>query len=137
MGQFRRYPAAYLRTETAESDLTYFVGHQIGVIRKSIEALGDYVDAKAAEAKETEEALRTLPNLNHRQLKLLSHALRHPGFAYTVRSHEMSHGVVTNTARADLADLADRGLLVRTRRGRRFEFIAPRDLPDRLDPGSK
>ena len=40
--------------------------------------------------------------LNHRQLALLRHALRHAGFRYTVLSHQSSHGVSNQTARSDL-----------------------------------
>lgn len=62
----------------------------------------------------------------------IGHALRHPGFEYTVQSHRTSHRVVTNTARADLIDLAELGLLVKTKRGRKLVFIAPRDLEVRI-----
>jgi Fic family protein len=62
----------------------------------------------------------------------LSHALRHPGFEYTVRSHQSSHRVVNNTARADLDDLVHHGLLLKTKRGRKHVFVAPRDLDERL-----
>ncbi|MDE2764613.1 MAG: hypothetical protein OXQ94_00035 [Gemmatimonadota bacterium] len=58
----------------------------------------------------------------------LRHALRNPGFRYTVKSHGTSHGVTANTARADLVKLAAAGLLAATRRGRRQEFIATKDL---------
>ena len=79
-----------------------------------------------------EDRLRGSPELNHRQVRLLGHALRNPGFRYTVKSHGTSHGVTANTARADLVKLAAAGLLAATRRGRRHEFIATRDLEGAL-----
>lgn len=127
-----KYSRAYSYTETDGSDLTYFVDHQIQVVLQSIEALGKYVETKVQATREIEAALPESPELNHRQLRLLSHALRHPGFEYTVRSHQTSHRVVTNTARADLVGLADLGLLVKTKRGRKHVFIAPRDLEPRI-----
>lgn len=127
-----QYARAYLYTETDGSDLTYFVDHQIHVILRSIDSLAEYVDQKVAATRELEVELRTSSDLNHRQLRLLGHALRNPGFAYTVRSHQNSHRIVNNTARADLVDLADKGLLVQTKRGREYVFIAPRDLQSRL-----
>ena len=127
-----KYSRAYLYTETDGSDLTYFVDHQIQVVLQSIEALGKYVEKKVQATREIEAALRESPELNYRQLRLLSHALRHPGFEYTVQSHQTSHRVVTNTARADLVGLADLGLLLKTKRGRRHAFIAPHDLEARI-----
>ncbi len=127
-----KYSRAYLYTETDGSDLTYFVDHQIQVVLQSIEALGAYVERKVRATREIEAALRDSPELNHRQLRLLGHALRHPGFEYSVQSHRTSHRVVTNTARADLIDLAELGLLVKTKRGRKLVFIAPRDLEVRI-----
>lgn len=123
-----KYARSYLLTETDDGDLTYFVDHQLQVIRQSIQALSTYVELKVSDTKEVEAELRSLPFLNHRQLRLLSHALRHPGFTYTVRSHQTSHGVVNNTARADLVELVRRGLLVGSRRGRTHVFVAPHNL---------
>jgi Fic family protein len=120
-----------VHTETDGGDLTYFIDHQLRVIARSVEALADYVTRKVAATRGLEAELRS-SSLNHRQVALLGHALRHAGFEYTVRSHETSHGVVTNTARADLDELARLGLLLKSRAGRRHVFIAPRDLEVRL-----
>jgi len=128
-----KYSRAFLFTETDDGDLTYFVSHQLDVIWRSIAELEQYVERKAASAKEIEDALDQAPDLNHRQLKLLGHAIRHPGHQYTVHSHQTSHRIATNTARADLISLANRGLLIQTRMGRKFVFIAPGDLGARID----
>lgn len=127
-----KYARSYLHTETDGGDLTYFVDHHIGVIIRSIDALASYVGRKMSDIREIEERLRHSSALNHRQVRLLGHALRHPGFRYTVKSHGSSHGVTANTARADLVKLAAAGLLAATRRGRRQEFIATRDLEEAL-----
>ncbi len=128
-----KYARAYLHTETDGGDLTYFVDYHIGVIIRSIEALASYVERKMSDIRAIEDRLRHTPGLNHRQIRLLGHALRHPGFRYTVKSHGTSHGVTANTARADLVKLAAAGLLAATRRGRRQEFIATRDLEAAID----
>ena len=127
-----KYARAYLFTETDGGDLTYFVDHQIQVILQSIEGLAQYVSTKIKSTQRLEAELQDYPSINHRQLRLIGHALRHPGFEYTVQSHQTSHRVVTNTARADLVDLAEQGLLLRSKEGRRHVFIAPRDLEARL-----
>ena len=70
--------------------------------------------------------------LNHRQVALLTHALRHSGAEYTVRSHSTSHRVTPQSARTDLLDLERRGLLGRRRVGKRFVFSPVADLAVRV-----
>ncbi len=131
-----RYSRAYLYTETDANDVTYFIIHQLGVIEQAIAALYEYLDRKAVERRSAENLLRHAPglsdDLNHRQVALLSHALRHPGQDYTVESHRRSHRVTTQTARTDLLRLAGRGLLERRKRGRAFVFRVPDDLRGRI-----
>lgn len=127
-----KYARAYLYTETDGGDATYFVDHQLQVILESIEALASYVERKVSVTQQVEDHLKSSSVLNHRQIRLLSHALRHPGFDYTVNSHATSHRVVPNTARADLNDLANRRLLVKTKRGRKHVYIAPRELESKI-----
>ena len=72
-------------------------------------------------------------DLNHRQLALLSHAIRHPDGEYTMRSHMTSHRVAYATARADLYRLAALGFLERRRIGRKTNvFSVPVDLEERI-----
>jgi Fic family protein len=66
--------------------------------------------------------------LNHRQVALLTHALRHSDAEYTVRSHSISHRVTNQSARTDLLDLERLGMLERRQIGKRFVFSPVRDL---------
>ena len=127
-----QYSKSYLLTETDAGDLTYFVDYHLGVISRSIDALLEYVRRKTADIRKLEQKLLRSRDLNNRQVRLLSHALRNPGFRYTVRSHQTSNRITANTARADLVDLAQQELLLWVKQGRKHEFIAPADLPDRL-----
>jgi DeoR/GlpR family transcriptional regulator of sugar metabolism len=52
--------------------------------------------------------------------------------SYSFDSHATSHRVSHETARSDLRGLAERGLLVQRRRGRRYIFEPAPDLPTRL-----
>ena len=126
-----RYSRAFLYTETDDRDTTYFIVNQLKIICRSIEELHAYLGRKIREVRETERLLRQA-DLNHRQLALLSHALRHPDAEYTFRSHQTSHGVVYQSARTDLLDLEQRGLLSRRRVGQRFYFRPATDLAERL-----
>ena len=128
-----QYARAFLETETDANDLTYFVAHQIDVIRRALDALDLYVAEKVEQVRRVEGMLRRSSGLNHRQLALLAHALRHAGAEYTVRSHGTSHGVAYATARADLFRLAELGWLDHRRVGRRDNvFSAPSDLDVRI-----
>ena len=126
-----QYGRAFQRTETDGADFTYFLLHQLDVLQRSIEELWSYLDAKAAEVRRAERALRSNPDLNHRQITLLSRALRRPDDTYTIKSHQTTHGVTYPTAHADLADLCAKGLLERYKVGKQYRFVpAPGALED-------
>lgn len=129
-----QYARAFLHTETDGNDLTYFIVHQVDVIRRAIDELDTYLDTKVRQVQRVERMLRRATDLNHRQLALLAHAIRHPDAEYTIRSHQTSHDVAYATARADLFRLAELGLLDQRRIGRRTHvFCAPPDLGSRLE----
>jgi len=131
-----QYSRSYLFTETDDSDVTYFIIHQLTVIAEAIDALQAYLRRKAEELHETESLLRSSEqlqaDLNHRQLALIHHALQHPGARYTIEGHRQSHSVVYQTARTDLLGLVGLGILVKQKMGRSFVFLASASLQDRL-----
>lgn len=127
-----KYARAFLYAETDGNDLTYFVLAQLKVIRRAIVELRHYVKRKTGEARAVEQLLRASSGLNHRQVALVSHALRNPGFRYTIASHGRSHAVVYQTARSDLLSLSEKGLLLQSRPGRALLFTAPPDLIGKL-----
>lgn len=127
-----RYGRAFLHTETDDNDLTYFILHQAEVIREAVDALREYVKRKTAELRVAEQCMRGLAELNHRQQALLAHALREPATRYLIASHQHSHRVSHQTARNDLFDLVDRGLLGVRRIGRTYHFRAVDDLAEKL-----
>lgn len=127
------YMRAYLYSETDSSDTTYFVLHQLEVIRKAVAALRKYLDRIVEEQRSTEQLLAaSRSQLNHRQIALLTHALKHPNERYLVEAHQRSHGVVYETARKDLLTLEELGLLVKGQAGKAFTFTAPSDLNARI-----
>ena len=78
--------------------------------------------------------LKRSTDLNHRQLALLAHAIRHSDAEYSIRSHSESHRVAYATARADLFRLAELELLERSRIGMKtILFGVPSDLDRRLE----
>ena len=105
-----KYARAFLYTETDENDLTYFIIHQLEVIKKAITDLHLYLDKKARDLEFAEKSLHDIKldkKLNLRQLTLLRHALKHPRFIYKITEHQNSHGISYETARKDLQQMAD------------------------------
>lgn len=131
-----KYGRAFLYAETDENDLTYFIVHQLDVVRRSISELQQYIQKRVSGLEELEKQLKhsnLTHELNHRQLALLRHGMSHSGHIYTIQQHKNTHGVAYDTARKDLSELSDRwGLLMRVKRGRSFLYVAPSDLQQRL-----
>ena len=127
-----KYYRAFLHTETDDNDLTYFILYHLEVIRRAIAELHAYIRRKTAQLKSVERELRGATLLNHRQRALVSHALRHPGRRYSIRSHQTSHNCVYDTARTDLLDLRNRELLTMQRIGKTYLFTAAVDLEQKL-----
>lgn len=117
-----KYARAFLYTETDDNDLTYFIHYHLDVLIKAIDALHAYIQRKTEELQTAEKLLKTTLLLNHRQRALISHALRNAHAEYSIASHQRSHNVAYQTARTDLLNLAESGLLVTRKRGRRFYF---------------
>lgn len=136
-----QYGRAYLHSETDDNDTTYFILHQLSVIERAIDALYEYLERKTAEQRSAERVLRHAPGLadqlNHRQVALLTHALKHAGHGYTVESHRRSHRVTLQTARTDLLGLAELNLLTPGKRGRALVFYAPDDLRQRIERNAR
>jgi Fic family protein len=127
-----QYARAYLYTETDDFDTTYFILYQLAVIRRAIEDLRLYLRRKIKEVKEVESLMRASDSFNYRQLALLGDAVRHPTHRYAIASHARSHNVTHEAARRDLLDLARRGLLERTRIGRKYSFLPVGHLESKL-----
>ena len=128
-----QYSRSFLYSETDDNDLTYFIDYQIGVIRRAIDTLHEYIDRKSREINQLRSQLRVVGELNHRQQTLMNHALKHPYNRYTIESHRNSHGIVYQTARTDLLKLSKLGLLEQSKQGKTLVFEVPSDLPKRME----
>ena len=135
----RRSPAQYVRayvlSEIDDCDATYFLDYNLRVILDAIQQLHLYLERKTRETSRLETLLRhskTAAVLNHRQIALIGHMLKHPDTWYAIDGHRRAHNVTYQTARTDLAKLDSLGFLVRHARGRRFLYRRRRDLEKRL-----
>lgn len=132
-----RYQRSFLYVETDDNDATYFVLNQLEVLNRSIDDLYSYLERKTRELHDIDRVLSAgAPlgrSLNHRQLDIVRHALRNPGYAYTIAAHRNANGVSYQTARTDLLDLVESGILLKGKgAGRTFVFTSPADLEERL-----
>lgn len=127
-----QYMYSYLHTETDSNDVTYFIIHQLEVIKKAIKDLHSYLAHKTGEYREAASLLeksKLSGALNHRQLGLLKNALDNPGQEYTINSHKNSHGIAYQTARTDLLALSDEYRILRKYKiGKKDVFVAPPNL---------
>ena len=129
----RKYRYAYLYSETDENDLTYFIIHQLKVIKSSIRDLEEYLNQKVGQIALVEKYLKNSSVFNYRQRALLSHAIRCHDNGYTIKSHQISHNVAYATARADLLDLEAHGLLKKgSGKSKATRFYAADDLEKKM-----
>ena len=70
--------------------------------------------------------------LNHRQVALLGHMLKHPDASYTIDGHRRSHNVTYETARTDLRALDKMGLIVKYTGGRKWIYRISDNFEDQL-----
>ena len=127
-----RYYRSFLYSESDDGDLTYSLMYQLDATKQALGDLREYLQNKQAEQKSLAHTLRAVPDVNLRQRELLAHALRNPEQLYTFQSHQRSQVITYVTARRDILDLVDRGLLSPTRQGRQRAFFASEDLADKL-----
>ncbi|MBN1908350.1 MAG: Fic family protein [Pirellulales bacterium] len=127
-----KYGRAFLYTETDENDLTYFVLYHLDVMHRALAELHKYLKKKTSALRQLEAELRGVVVLNHRQRALVGHALHHPQQIYTIESHRLSHNIVYQTARSDLLDLAERGLLEARKVGKSWRFTPSHDMEKKL-----
>jgi Fic family protein len=75
---------------------------------------------------------RSSAKFNVRQRALLSYGLRHPSANVSVVSHQNSHQIANNTAKADLQQLVEMGLVLRQRVGKKDVYSFPTGFEGRL-----
>lgn len=128
-----KYARSFLFTETDDNDLTYFMLHQLDVLRKAVDELHAYINQKLEDRRELDTKARLSEHLNERQVRIIAHALRNPGEHYVIDQHSMIEGVVYQTARTDLLKLVELGLFTRRKRGRTWNFYPVADLERTLE----
>lgn len=132
-----QYVRAYLHTESDDSDMTYFIDHQLDVVMRAVNSLRAYLARKGRERRQAETLLKPASRLgaklNHRQRALLLDAVKHQDKRYTIAGHQAAHRVTYATARSDLLGLHRLKLLGKRRDGKAFAFHPLPDIAKRLE----
>jgi Fic family protein len=126
------YGQAFLKTETDDSDLTYFLIHQARVLQIAIERLMKYAERRKTEVSAFQTAIDDGEEFNKRQSMLLNDAARNRLQTVTISEHEKRHKVSKLTARGDLEELVSLGLLRKRKKGRANQYLPAPDLISKL-----
>lgn len=129
-----KYVRAYQETETDGFDLTYFLHFHLDIISRAREDFRARAAEKQRQIERQEALIGSEIGINYRQRTLLQAASEQPDRVFTIQGHQGSHMVAYATARADLLDLVERGLLEQRSVGKRFVFNPSKRLISMLRP---
>ena len=129
-----QYVRAYVYTELDEGDLTYFLDFHLHVICLALRDVRQYLVRKQLEIQRASQSLQGFRGLNLRQKGVLDQAMRKGPGHYTIRAHMNYHGVVYQTARQDLLELAKKGFLKTKKQGKEFVFVPAAKMLEMVKP---
>jgi Fic family protein len=115
------YYKAFLFSETADGDLTYFFLHQARATRDALKRMHEYADNKKQEFEDFRAVIleqKADTPLNSRQIALIQDFHLGREKIMMIRNHQERYNVSYLTARKDLEDLVGRGLLFKSKQGR-------------------
>ena len=101
-----QYERAFLYTETDNEDVTYFIIHQLEVIRRAIDDLHVYLEERKRLIEEARDRLRTAKNLklNFRQLAYTACAEASPIRVHDQRAPQIAWDQSSNSTKRSYAD---------------------------------
>lgn len=105
-----QYEKAYLYTEIDDMDVTYFIHYQVKILMRAFEDLKTYVAKKKKEQKTLSKFLK-LNGINERQATILQKIEADSNRFFTVKEIENIFSITNQTARTDIEELVEKGLL--------------------------
>lgn len=119
-----QYDKAFLKTEHDDYDLTYFINYSIKSLRVAFENLINYRDKKKKENEKSNLIAYKLINkgLHKRQADLIGYLYTKKKSNVNISTYSHKHDVVRQTARKDLNELINIGLLKEEKDGRNVIF---------------
>ncbi|MDD5474349.1 MAG: Fic family protein [Candidatus Methanoperedens sp.] len=133
-----KYTRAYLYSETANNDITYFVKFNLRKIDIALRFFEEYVAKKMSENKKIFETIENNPNLNFRQADIII-TLSKNEKPITISEMQERYNITYETARTDLSSLAKLGYLRMYISGQKYTFLLDKDkcmsemrIPDKI-----
>jgi Fic family protein len=117
-----QYARAYLYTEQDNNDLTYFLMYNLKAVHIALEDLKLHIRRKTAEKQNILALLRNT-SFNDRQINIIQDLIQDPTSYLTVLHVQNKFGISNQTARNDLTNLAENGVLEERRSGNKSRFI--------------
>jgi len=126
-----QYARAYLYTEYDENDLTYFIIYNLKAIKTALEDLKLHIQHKNDEKKKVLSLIKNT-SFNERQIVLVKDIMQDKTEYFTVAEVEQRFGVSNQTARNDLTNLVNNGILSARQSGRKIHFFAADGFEQKL-----
>lgn len=128
-----QYDKAFLKTESDDNDLNYFISYSIKNIRIAFEKLKSYRDKKVEERKTASYVSYQLIEigLNKRQADLLGYLYLKDSNNITLKWYAEKHQIVRQTASKDLNELIKLGLLKEEKTSKPYHYkLVSKDVID-------
>jgi Fic family protein len=129
-----QYARAYLYTERDSNDLTYFLMYNLKAIHIALEDLKLYIGRKTTEKQNVLALLRNT-SFNDRQIAIVQEIIQDPTIYFTVTQVQNKFGVSNQTARNDLANLVENGVLEERRSLKKSQFLPASGYIKKLTKG--
>ncbi len=118
----KSYDRSYLKVQYDNNDLGYFIMYSLEMICKSINEFENHLNKWISKEKNAKQLKQKLRNFNERQIDLLQYLYENHDAVIDIKIHQNKHGIVYQTARTDLLDLADKNLLQVVEYGKKLVF---------------
>lgn len=130
---WKQYARAFVYSERAGNDATYFIMFNLQAIQLAVEEVHRYINKKRTEISQAAALLRGVDAFNRRQREVLLDAFRKPGRIYSIYNHQKIHNISYQSARMDLLDLVAKKLFIVIKSGKTHEFMAVKNLRELID----
>jgi len=117
-----QYRDAYVYSEQDDNDLTYFIDYNFRKITEAKRDFEIYVKKRETENRKMMRVVKAKYNLNDRQIQLLRYLHKNSGATTTIKTHAQIYENTRLTARKDLGQLEQFGLLTSKKVGRERLF---------------
>ena len=131
-----KYVKAFTYVETDDGDLTYFLLHQTEAILRALDEFSSYVRKKEQTIHDVESLLDGC-NLALRQKTIVARAIRNPGVSFSIADCQRICGVSYATARSEMIQLQQAGLMDMRKQGNAFVYYPIPNLLKKLSNVTK